>query len=179
MWPSPTSCSLSTLPQVCHLRRSLHISADLCISPHTTSAQHMSAHLPSTHPLHVFHALLSPRAARKPHAPPGSRCIVDPTPYGFHGRWLVEVWCGGLVWGAPCALRCVGGLLERLGGDGAPAIDEGNDGSPATAAAGVRSRSAQPASGGDVSSSPRRARRSRSPRPRPRGPAQGGSVGKA
>jgi hypothetical protein len=36
---------------------------------------------------------------------------VDRTANSFHGRWLVEMWCFGLYWGAPCAHRCLG-LLE-------------------------------------------------------------------
>jgi hypothetical protein len=49
------------------------------------------------------------------HSPSG-QCVVDKPPdgVGFHGRWLVECWLGGLVWGAPCASRCVDGLLSRL-----------------------------------------------------------------
>ena len=46
---------------------------------------------------------------------PAAEYVVDETPGGFHGRWLVEMWCGGMLWGAPCAQRCVGGLLSRLG----------------------------------------------------------------
>lgn len=37
---------------------------------------------------------------------------VDNTHNSFHGRWLVEMWCMGLHWGAPCVHRCLG-MLER------------------------------------------------------------------
>jgi hypothetical protein len=40
---------------------------------------------------------------------------VDRTEDSFHGRWLVEIWCGGLLWGAPCATNCLNLLSSRLG----------------------------------------------------------------
>jgi pimeloyl-ACP methyl ester carboxylesterase len=39
---------------------------------------------------------------------------IDPTDNSFHGRWLVEMWCLGVLWGAPCANRCLGLLEQKL-----------------------------------------------------------------
>ena len=52
---------------------------------------------------------------------PSAEIVVDEARIGFHGRWLVEIWSGGLLWGAPCAQRCIDGLLSRLGACAPPA----------------------------------------------------------
>ena len=50
-----------------------------------------------------------------PHCSSHVQLCVDRTVDSFHGRWLVEIWCGGLFWGAPCASTCLSLLEERLG----------------------------------------------------------------
>lgn len=39
---------------------------------------------------------------------------IDPTDNSFHGRWLVEMWCFGVWWAAPCASRCLDLLMHDL-----------------------------------------------------------------